>query len=133
MRRKYYLKWNGVEKNHHVIKKEVEETSFFKLYYGLVDKDIINTLDSDPYDLEVLEKNGKTWGDFYKDGELEYQLFTDWLYNEEKHLTDKEIWYLIMEKCNHYDYTIEVDENGDNNYREVTDKDFDRSGKFVLS
>ena len=124
-----FIKWKGRDKNS-ITQREFEETNMQDLYYSLTkDNRIINTLDEDPYDRAVLEKNHKTWEDFYVDGELEYQKYTEWLEKEGKDLTDKEIYELICEESmDYYEYIIEVEE--DDIYREISDKDFDRNGKL---
>lgn len=137
------IHWTGRSTNG-IGKWKCDASTMNELYQTLVDKDVISTVDEDPYDNFVLDKYDKTIDDpeFQDDdGELDYSKVQDFV---EKHpLSDNELWCLIS-KCNGNAYyqTFTVDyskvqdfirhsqENSDGELTELAENLFDEDGKL---
>lgn len=124
------IHWTGRSTNG-IGKWKCDAITMNELYQTLVDKDVISTVDEDPYDNFVLDKYDKTIDDpeFQDDdGELDYSKVQDFV---EKHpLSDNELWCLIS-KCNGNAYyqTFTV-ENSDGELTELAENLFDEDGKL---
>ena len=124
------IHWTGRSTNG-IGKWKCDASTMNELYRTLVDKDVISTVDEDPYDYFVLDKYDKTIDDSEfqdDDGELDYNKVQDFV---EKHpLSDNELWCLIS-KCNGNAYyqTFMV-ENADGELAELAENLFDEDGRL---
>jgi hypothetical protein len=97
------LKFTGTNTNG-TVKYEAQSTTWIGLYNDLVNKGIISTVDSDPYEVAKLEKAGKSYSEFEnEDGDIDFEAI-----EKLEDLTDAEIRSLISKQDgNAYYQTVE--------------------------
>lgn len=101
-----FVGWN-TQRN---IKYKAKGNTPLQLYDELVNKDIISTINGNPYDYAIMKKYGKSEEDFLDDDdEYDWELYYKWYSSGKYDLTDDEILELIKE-CNGNAYYQEITE-----------------------
>lgn len=136
MLKKTTIKWTG-KATSGIWRREEIITSynpFTELYTACLENGTISTVDSDPWEDALMEKNGKTEKDFYnEDGDFDFELYQNWIDEYDYiDLSDKDIYNIILEQDgNAYYQTFEYLDEKSDEYIEIDCNCFDKEGNFI--